>query len=66
MSTAYAADLPRQVVPVAAAPIFTWAGVYAGVNAGAAWRDDNDDRFDHNGSFDRPEKSIRRSRNPAA
>src|SRR3954452_4010767 len=43
---AAAADLPGPVVapaPVGGTPAFTWAGVYGGFNAGAAWR--NEDRF---------------------
>jgi outer membrane immunogenic protein len=42
--SAFAADLPsRKVAPVyvAPAPIFTWSGLYVGVNAGYAWSNSN-------------------------
>jgi len=35
---AFAADLPPQVPPPAAPALYDWTGVYAGVNAGAHWR----------------------------
>ena len=44
LSAASAADLPVRAAPppiIAAAPIFTWTGFYAGVNAGWGWRDSN-------------------------
>jgi len=43
-ATAFAADLPVREAPpapIVAAPIFTWTGFYAGVNAGWGWRDSN-------------------------
>ena len=43
-SAAFAADLPRREAPVApiyAAPIFTWAGFYVGLNAGAGFATNN-------------------------
>jgi outer membrane immunogenic protein len=43
LSAASAADLPQAPppAPIVAAPIFTWTGFYAGVNAGWGWRDSN-------------------------
>jgi outer membrane immunogenic protein len=45
-SAASAADLPQAPPPapiIAAAPIFTWSGFYAGVNAGWGWRSDDEE-----------------------
>jgi outer membrane immunogenic protein len=42
-STAFAADLPsRATAPVAPvyAPVFTWSGLYVGLNAGVGWASD--------------------------
>ena len=43
LSSAFAADLPgRKTAPAApVAPVFTWTGFYAGLNAGVNWSNRN-------------------------
>lgn len=51
-SASLAADLPQRLEPPpVAAPIFTWTGVYAGVNAGYAFDVSNMSLFDRTGDF---------------
>lgn len=41
-ASAFAADLPSRAPPIAPiiyAPVFTWAGLYVGLNAGVGWGD---------------------------
>jgi outer membrane immunogenic protein len=43
-ASAFAADLPSRVTapPIVYAPVFTWAGLYIGLNAGVGWGDSGD------------------------
>lgn len=41
LSSAGAADMPVKAPPMAAAPAWSWAGVYVGANAGYAWGSNN-------------------------
>lgn len=57
-SAATAADLPAPAPPppIVVAPIFTWTGFYAGVNAGWGWLDNNNSNgiFVPSGTFGPP------------
>ena len=58
-STALAADLPSRPAPVAPVyvPIFTWTGLYVGLNAGVGWAD-NTTLFVDDSLLRRPARSA--------